>query len=127
MSDSCGCPLDAAVLKAPLRLNGVMGGDTDEAAARPGCIGGEKRADEAGSGVLSVCMVPVKTDRGSSGLGIAGGGTGGGGGTVQSLRSDSSHLHGVSWFIPLAANSLHGFLLHSSHNPGQGLSNRCLK
>ena len=78
-----------------------MGGATDEAAARPGCIGGEKRPHEAGSGVWSVCMVPVKTDQGSSGIGLAGGGTGGGGGgIVQSLRTDSSHLHGVSWFIP---------------------------
>ena len=53
MSDSCGCPLDAAVLKAFLRLNGngVMGGDTDEAAARPGCIGGAEVADEAGGGM----------------------------------------------------------------------------
>ena len=97
MKYSCGCPLDAAVLKALLRLNGVIGGDTDEAAARPGCIGGGK---------VACCVYCQVVRRGkvidartgtsvSSGSGLTGGGAGGGRGIVQSLRSDSSHLHGV--------------------------------
>ena len=65
MSDSCGCPLDAAVLKAFLRLNGngVLGGGTDESAARHGCAGGGGVADEAGGGVVGVCTVPMETER----------------------------------------------------------------